>query len=54
MWQGLLTVWSELRYSAARALLFLFSVSHLVVLHHPNHVFDLSYIPLFLAIDACR
>ncbi|XP_043230940.1 protein SMG8-like isoform X2 [Amphibalanus amphitrite] len=51
---GLLTVWSELRYSAARALLLLFSVSHLVVLHHPNHVFDLSYIPLFLAIDACR
>ncbi|XP_037082118.1 protein smg8-like [Pollicipes pollicipes] len=51
---GFLTCWSELRYSAARALLFLFSVSHLLVLYHPSHVFDLSYIQMFLAIDACR
>ncbi len=38
----------------ARALLFLFHAAHLVVLYHPGHSFDLSYVQLFKAVDAFR
>ncbi|RZF43223.1 hypothetical protein LSTR_LSTR009027 [Laodelphax striatellus] len=52
--KGFLSVWTDLKHRYSRALLFLFSVSHILVLCHPTHVFDVSYIHLFRALDAVR
>ncbi|XP_046388258.1 uncharacterized protein LOC124157509 [Ischnura elegans] len=52
--KGYLMVWSKLKYKYARALLFLFSVSHVLIVSHPKHTFDISYIQLFRALDAAR
>ncbi|XP_068084532.1 nonsense-mediated mRNA decay factor SMG8 isoform X2 [Anabrus simplex] len=51
---GLLPVWSDVKYRYAKALLFLFAVSHVLVLYHPVHIFDTSYLHLFRALDAVR
>ncbi|XP_039282793.1 protein SMG8 [Nilaparvata lugens] len=52
--KGFLSVWTDLKHRYSRALLFLFSVSHILVLVHPTHVFDVSYIHLFRSLDAVR
>lgn len=54
IFQGFLTVWTDLKYKYARAVLFLFLVSHVLIVAHPVHVFDLSYIQLFKAVDSVR
>nr|CAD7438253.1 unnamed protein product [Timema bartmani] len=51
---GYLCVWAEIKHKYARALMFLFIVSHVLVLSHPTHSFDISYIYLFRALDATR
>ncbi|XP_047489241.1 nonsense-mediated mRNA decay factor SMG8-like isoform X2 [Penaeus chinensis] len=52
--KGFLMAWSSLKLAYARSLLVLFSVSHLLLLCHPTHVFDISYIHLFRTLDAIR
>ncbi|XP_047108247.1 nonsense-mediated mRNA decay factor SMG8 isoform X1 [Schistocerca piceifrons] len=52
--KGYLSVWAELKYHYARALLFLFAVSHILVVYHPTHAFDISYVHLFRALDVVR
>nr|CAD7262909.1 unnamed protein product [Timema shepardi] len=52
--KGYLCVWAEIKHKYARALMFLFIVSHVLVLSHPTHSFDISYIYLFRALDATR
>ncbi|EEB14178.1 conserved hypothetical protein [Pediculus humanus corporis] len=52
--KGYLTTWANLKHDYARALLFLFSISHVLVVCHPVPVFDLNYIHLFRALDAVR
>lgn len=49
-----LSVWRSTEYSHTRALLFIFSVSHIVVLAHPSTSFDISYIRLFKTLDTIR
>lgn len=52
--QSFLSVWTQLKYKYAQALLFLFSVSHIIIYSHPSHVFDTSCIHLFKALDYVR
>lgn len=44
----------EIKSSFCRYLLFLFYVSHIVVLSHPGASFDTSYIQYFKALDLLR
>lgn len=43
-----------MRDKYARALLVLFHISHVMVLTHPTHIFDYSYVHLFRAMDIVR
>ncbi|PSN57691.1 Protein smg8 [Blattella germanica] len=52
--KGYLTVWADMKYRYARALMFLFTISHILILTHPTHIFDISYVHLFRALDAMR
>ncbi|KAK7791770.1 hypothetical protein R5R35_012316 [Gryllus longicercus] len=52
--KGFLPVWAEMKHSYAKALLFLFLVSHILIIHHPTCIFDTSYIYLFRALDTIR
>lgn len=52
--KGYLSVWADMKYRYARALMFLFTVSHVLVISHPTHVFDISYVHLFRALDVIR
>ena len=52
--QGYLSVWADMKYRYARALMFLFTVSHILVISHPTHIFDISYVHLFRALDVMR
>lgn len=54
LFKGFLRVWSTLKYNYACSLLFLFSVSHILVLTHPVPVFDASYLSYFKALDCSR
>ncbi|XP_076300012.1 nonsense-mediated mRNA decay factor SMG8 isoform X3 [Lasioglossum baleicum] len=49
-----LSVWAHMRDKYARALLVLFHISHVIVLVHPTHTFDYSYVHLFRAMDIVR
>lgn len=49
-----LSVWAHMRYKYSRALLVLFHISHVIILTHPTHTFDYSYIHLFRAMDIVR
>ncbi|KAH0955896.1 hypothetical protein HN011_006917 [Eciton burchellii] len=49
-----LSVWAYMRDKYARALLVLFHISHVMILTHPTHTFDYSYIYLFRAMDIIR
>ncbi|KAI5741787.1 hypothetical protein M8J76_017083 [Diaphorina citri] len=52
--KGFLFVWSDLKNKHARAVLFLFLVSHVLILSHPSYTFDMSYIQLFKTLDLVR
>lgn len=52
--QGYLNVWAQLKHSYARSLLFLFSISHVLIVNHPSPCLDISYIHLFRALDSVR
>ncbi|XP_076035791.1 nonsense-mediated mRNA decay factor SMG8 isoform X2 [Oratosquilla oratoria] len=52
--KGFLMAWSNLKLSYARSLLFLFSISHILLLYHPTHIFDMSSIHLFRTLDSVR
>jgi protein SMG8 len=52
--QGYLSVWANMKYHYACALMFLFIVSHILVISHPTHIFDISYVHLFRALDVMR
>ncbi|XP_015514721.1 protein SMG8 isoform X1 [Neodiprion lecontei] len=49
-----LTAWAHMREKYSRALLVLFHVSHVLILTHPTHSFDYSYVHLFRALDVVR
>lgn len=49
-----LSLWARMRDKYARALLVLFHISHVVLLCHPTHTFDYSYVHLLRAIDIVR
>nr|XP_012220936.1 PREDICTED: protein SMG8 isoform X2 [Linepithema humile] len=49
-----LSVWAHMRDKYARALLVMFHISHVIVLTHPTHTFDYSYVHLFRAMDIVR
>ncbi|XP_015586501.1 protein SMG8 isoform X2 [Cephus cinctus] len=49
-----LSAWAHMRDKYARALLILFHISHIVILTHPTHTFDYSYVHLFRALDIVR
>ncbi|XP_033223576.1 protein SMG8 [Belonocnema kinseyi] len=49
-----LSAWARMRDKYARGLLVLFHVSHILVLSHPTHTFDNSYVHLFRALDILR
>lgn len=49
-----LSVWAHMRDKYARALLVLFHISHVIILTHPTHTFDYSYVHLFRAMDIVR
>ncbi|XP_011684995.1 PREDICTED: protein SMG8-like isoform X2 [Wasmannia auropunctata] len=49
-----LSVWAHMKDKYARALLVLFHISHVMVLTHPTHTFDYSYVHLFRAMDIVR
>ncbi|XP_011266292.1 protein SMG8 [Camponotus floridanus] len=49
-----LSVWAHMRDKYARALLVLFHISHVIILTHPTHTFDYSYVNLFRAMDIVR
>ncbi|XP_003403110.1 nonsense-mediated mRNA decay factor SMG8 [Bombus terrestris] len=49
-----LSVWAHMRDKYARALLVLFHISHVIILTHPTHTFDYSYVHLFRAMDMVR
>jgi len=52
--KGFLSLWSSKRYEHAKALLFLFQVSHILVCVQPGHTVDISYIHLFKSLDNLR
>uniref|UniRef100_A0A1B6D313 Nonsense-mediated mRNA decay factor SMG8 n=1 Tax=Clastoptera arizonana TaxID=38151 RepID=A0A1B6D313_9HEMI len=52
--KGYLSVWAQLKHGYARSLLFLFSISHILILSHPSQSFDISYIHLFRALEHVR
>lgn len=49
-----LSTWARMRDKYARALLVLFHISHVLILTHPTHTFDYSYVHLFRAMDIVR
>ncbi|OXU28536.1 hypothetical protein TSAR_008981 [Trichomalopsis sarcophagae] len=49
-----LSAWAHMRNKYSRALLVLFHLSHVVILSHPTHTFDHSYVHLFRALDIVR
>ncbi|CAB4039607.1 partial [Paramuricea clavata] len=46
--------WQHQEYQYAKALLFMFSVCHIMVLMHPTQTFDVSYIRLFKLVASTR
>jgi len=52
--KGFLSFWSSKRYEHAKALLFIFQVSHILVCVQPGHTVDISYIHLFKSLDNLR
>ncbi|XP_015123123.1 protein SMG8 isoform X2 [Diachasma alloeum] len=49
-----LSGWAYMRERYAKVLLVLFHISHIIILSHPTHTFDYSYVHLFRALDVIR
>ncbi|XP_014207374.1 protein SMG8 [Copidosoma floridanum] len=49
-----LSAWAHMRHKYCKGLLVLLHISHVVILSHPTHNFDHSYIQLFRAIEIIR
>lgn len=49
-----LSLWQKEEYSHAKTLLWMFTVSHIIVLSHPGSSFDISYVRLFRTLDTIR
>ncbi|KAK0167296.1 hypothetical protein PV327_004714 [Microctonus hyperodae] len=49
-----LSAWAYMREKYAKALLVLFHISHMIIVSHPTHTFDVSYVRLFKALDQIR
>ncbi|KAK3104605.1 hypothetical protein FSP39_006005, partial [Pinctada imbricata] len=52
--EDFLSIWQREEYRHAKTLLWMFSVSHIVLLSHPGCSFDLSYVRLFRTLDTIR
>ncbi|XP_064642230.1 nonsense-mediated mRNA decay factor SMG8-like isoform X2 [Lineus longissimus] len=52
--QGFHKAWYEQDHKYAKALLFIFSVSHIILLSQPGSSFDISYVRLFRTLDTIR
>ncbi|XP_013398523.1 protein SMG8 [Lingula anatina] len=52
--KGYNTFWQQEDHQHARALLFLFSVSHIIMLVNAGQSFDVSYVRLFRTLDSIR
>ncbi|XP_041359908.1 protein smg8-like isoform X2 [Gigantopelta aegis] len=50
----LISLWQDEDFMYAKSLLFLFCVSHIVLLSHPGSTFDISYVKLFRTLDTVR
>lgn len=52
--KGYLHVFSSMKFKYAKALLMLFSISHIVLVIHPGSSFDVTYLHLFRTLDTVR
>ncbi|CAG2218840.1 SMG8 [Mytilus edulis] len=52
--QDFFNMWQKEEYRHAKTLLWLFSISHIIILSHPGASFDVSYVRLFRTIDTIR
>ncbi|GAB6031120.1 hypothetical protein CHUAL_007928 [Chamberlinius hualienensis] len=52
--KGFLSSWADMKYTQAKALLFLFSITHIMLIVHPTTTFDVGYVHLFRTIDGIR
>ncbi|EDV23815.1 uncharacterized protein TRIADDRAFT_57395 [Trichoplax adhaerens] len=46
--------WKRNEHKQLLSLLFIFSISHIILITHPSHKFDLSYLRLFRGLNAIR
>ncbi|XP_021346373.1 protein smg8-like [Mizuhopecten yessoensis] len=52
--QDLFSLWQKDEYRTTKTLLWMFSVSHIVMLSHPGSSFDISYVRMFRTLDTIR
>ncbi|XP_060084858.1 nonsense-mediated mRNA decay factor SMG8-like [Ylistrum balloti] len=52
--QDLFSLWQKDEYKTTKTLLWMFSVSHIVLLSHPGSSFDISYVRMFRTLDTIR
>ncbi|XP_033764309.1 protein smg8-like [Pecten maximus] len=52
--QDLFSLWQKDEYKSTKTLLWMFSVSHIVLLSHPGSSFDISYVRMFRTLDTIR
>uniref|UniRef100_A0A224YEU9 Nonsense-mediated mRNA decay factor SMG8 n=1 Tax=Rhipicephalus zambeziensis TaxID=60191 RepID=A0A224YEU9_9ACAR len=52
--KSFLEVWNDFHCTVAQAMLYLFHLSHLVVIVHPTSTLDVSYVHLFRTLDNIR
>ncbi|KAI0238335.1 Protein SMG8 [Lamellibrachia satsuma] len=51
---GFLAFWHNMEFKHARAVLYLFTISHILLLVHPGSSFDISYVRLFRILESTR
>ncbi|XP_023232265.1 protein SMG8-like [Centruroides sculpturatus] len=52
--KSFLELWCDLQCKFAKALLLMFSISHIILISHPTATFDVNYIYLFRTLDVIR
>ncbi|TRY75744.1 hypothetical protein TCAL_11106 [Tigriopus californicus] len=52
--QGFHAFLSERSLEGSKLMLLMFQICHLIILYHPNHTIDLSYVQLFQSIESVR
>ncbi|XP_069113163.1 nonsense-mediated mRNA decay factor SMG8-like [Argopecten irradians] len=52
--QDLFSLWQKDEYKTTKTLLWMFSISHIVLLSHPGSSFDISYVRMFRTLDTIR